>query len=138
MCFVTFREKQQLRFFIKYLHIKFHSFLGFQHGNGSSVKAIKLAILVILGLSFLNPKHLCLPNQLSRGYWQKRSVSTYLTWCQRRNLHIMPARIWNFFRQHLLYISLALLNRIQPILERLKENITKAWNLSIIDKSKWC
>ena len=39
----------------------------------------------ILGLSFLNPKDLCLPNQFSRGSLQKRSLSTYLTWCQRRN-----------------------------------------------------
>ena len=34
--------------------------------------------------------------------------------------------------------SLALLNRIQPILERLKENITKPCKPSIIDRSKWC
>ena len=39
----------------------------------------------ILGLSFLDPKDFCLPNQFSRGSWQKHSVSTYLTWCQRRN-----------------------------------------------------
>ena len=39
----------------------------------------------ILGLSFLDSKDLCLPNQFSRGYLQKCSVSTYLTWCQRRN-----------------------------------------------------
>ena len=35
-------------------------------------------------------------------------------------------------------VSLALLDRIQPILERLKENITKPWRPSFIDKSKWC
>ena len=36
-------------------------------------------------------------------------------------------------------VSLALLNRIQPILERLNENITKPWKPSIIDRSnKWC
>ena len=39
----------------------------------------------ILGLSFLDPEDLCLPNQFSRGHLQKRSVSTYLTWRQRRN-----------------------------------------------------
>ena len=39
----------------------------------------------ILRLSFLDPKDLCLPNQFSRGSRQKHSVSTYLTWCQRRN-----------------------------------------------------
>ena len=36
-------------------------------------------------LSFLDPRDLCLPNQFSRGSWQEQSVSTYLTWCQRRN-----------------------------------------------------
>ena len=35
-------------------------------------------------------------------------------------------------------VSLALLNRIQPILERLNENIMKPWKPSIIDRSKWC
>ena len=39
----------------------------------------------ILRLSFLDPKDLCLPNQFSRRSSQKRSVSTYLAWCQRRN-----------------------------------------------------
>ena len=39
----------------------------------------------ILGLSFLDPKDLCPPNQFSRGSLQKCSVSTYLTWYQRRN-----------------------------------------------------
>ena len=29
-----------MRFFIQDLHLKFNSFLGFQHGSGSSVKAI--------------------------------------------------------------------------------------------------
>ena len=45
----------------------------------------KSAIQAILGLGFLDPKDLCLPNQFLRGSWQKRSVSTHLTWCQRRN-----------------------------------------------------
>ena len=36
-------------------------------------------------------------------------------------------------------VSLALLKRTQPILERLNKNITKAWKASIIDRSKtWC
>ena len=34
--------------------------------------------------------------------------------------------------------SLALLNRIQPILERLKENIMQPWKPSITDRFKWC
>ena len=105
---LDFGRSSSWSFFIQDLHLKFHSFLGFWHGSGSSVKAIMplsatlplaiglkcfwflIALLVypkstILGLSFLNPKDLCLPNQFLRGSWQKRSVSTYLTWCQRRN-----------------------------------------------------
>ena len=36
-------------------------------------------------------------------------------------------------------VSFALLKRIQPILERLNENITRPWKPSIIDRSsKWC
>ena len=107
MCFVLFWEKQHLMsFFIQDLHLNFCSFLGcFQHGSGSSVKAIMpplaiglkifwflIALLLypksaipILGLSFLDPKDLCLPNEFSRRSWQKRSLGTYLTWCQRRN-----------------------------------------------------
>ena len=95
-------------FFIQDLHLSFHYFLDFQHGSGLSVKAIMrlsatfplaiglkcfwylIALLLypkstILGLSFLDPKDLCLPNQFSRGSWQKCSFSTYLTWYQRRN-----------------------------------------------------
>ena len=97
-----------MSFFIQDLHLNFYSFLGFQHGSGSSVREIMplsatlplaiglnfcwflIALLLysksaILGLSFLDPKDLCLPNQFSRGFWQKCSVNTYLTWCQRRN-----------------------------------------------------
>ena len=72
-----------MSFFIQDLHLNFHSFLGFQHGSGSSVKAIMrlsatlplaiglkcfcflIALLLypkstILGLSFLDPKDLSL------------------------------------------------------------------------------
>ena len=72
-----------MSFFIQDLHLNFHSFLGFQHGSDSSVKAIMrlsatlplaiglkcfwflIALLLypkstILGLSFLDPKYLCL------------------------------------------------------------------------------
>ena len=75
---------------LQHLHLNLHSFLGFRHGSGSSVKAIiplsatlplaiglkcfwfLIALLLypkstILGLSFLNPKDLCLPNQFPRG-----------------------------------------------------------------------
>ena len=79
-----------MTFFIQDLHLNFHSFLGFQRGSGSSVKAIMplsatlplaiglkccwflIALLLypkstILGLSILDPKDLYLPNQFSRG-----------------------------------------------------------------------
>ena len=68
-----------MSFFIQDLHLNFHSFLGFPHGSGSSVKAtlplaiglkcfwFLIALLLypkstILGLSFLDPKDLCLPS----------------------------------------------------------------------------
>ena len=110
---------------------------SFQQGSGLSVKAtmplsatLPLAVglnffwfltalllypkSAILGLSFLNPKDLCLPNQFSRGSWQKRSLSTYLTWCQRRNWvasmieltlifnpsYVCCPTIWTFSGQH--------------------------------------
>ena len=86
----------------------------------------------ILGLSFLDSKDLCLPNQFSRGYWQKHSVSTYLTWCQRRNWvasmieltlifnpsYVFRPAIWTFSDQHLfqnfLYVS--------------EQNFSQSWN----------
>ena len=56
MCFVLIWEKQQLMsFFIQDLQLNFHSFLGFQHGSGSSVKAIMLlsaALPLAIGLNF--------------------------------------------------------------------------------------
>ena len=98
----------------------------------------------IFGLSFLDPKDRCLPNQFSRRSWQERSVSTYLTGCQRRNLtayfqsFICLPRCKYFMASIFCKVSLALLNRIQAILERIKDNIAKPWKPSIIDRSKWC
>ena len=111
----------------------------------------------IFGLSFLDIKDLCLPIRFSRGSWQKRSVSTYLTSCQRRNWKlgsfndliintyfqsfICLPRYWyeQFPASIFCKVSLALLNRIQPILERLNKSITKQWKPSIIGRSnKWC
>ena len=46
-------------FFIQYLHLNFHSFLVFQHGSGSSVKAIMplLGTLPLaIGLNFFGFK----------------------------------------------------------------------------------
>ena len=48
-------------------------------------------------------------------------------------------RFEHFLANTFCKVFLALLNRIQPILERLNENITKPWKPSIIDRSnKWC
>ena len=72
-------------FFIQDLHLNFHSFLGFQHGNGFPNKAVmplsvtlpsaiglKYFWLLLLhpkstirGLSYLDPKDLRLLNQFS-------------------------------------------------------------------------
>ena len=44
-----------MSFFIQDLHLNFHSFLGFQHESGSSVKAIMLlsaALPLAIGLNF--------------------------------------------------------------------------------------
>ena len=79
-----------MSFFIQDLHLNFHSFLGFQHGSDSSVKAIMLLLPLVIGLkcfwflialllypkstilwlSFLDPKDLCLPNQFSKAFCQ--------------------------------------------------------------------
>ena len=161
MCFVIFWQKQLLMsFFIQDLHLTFHSLLGFQHGSGMSVKAILplsailpfvinlkcfwflIALLLyqkstILGLSFFNPKDLCLSTSFQRGSWQKHSVSTYVTYVKKK-LGSFNDLINDYFQsfirlpqyEHFLVsifckVSLALLNRIQPILKKLKENITK-------------
>ena len=160
MCFVLIWEKQQLMsFFIQDLHLNFHSFLGFQHGSDSSVNAIMLlsatlplaiglkcfwfliALLLypkstILGLSFLNPKDLCLPNQFSKAFCQyilnlmsKKKLGSFndliINTCFQSFICLPRYRYEHFLASIFCKVSLALLNRIQPILERLKENITK-------------
>ena len=40
-----------MSFFIQDLHLNFHSFLGFQHGSGSSVKAIMLPTISSITIS---------------------------------------------------------------------------------------
>ena len=92
-------------FFIQDLHLNFHSFLGFQHGSGSSVKAIMLlsaALPLAIDLNFClfviasllyrkSASHtsiiycLILKIFVYQTNFQKHSISTYLTWCQRRN-----------------------------------------------------
>ena len=54
LCF-NLGEEAVDEFFIQDLHLKFHSFLGFQHESGSSVKAIMLlsaALPLAIGLNF--------------------------------------------------------------------------------------
>ena len=44
-----------MSFFIQDLHLNFHSFLGFRHGSGSSVKAImplSATLPLAIGLNF--------------------------------------------------------------------------------------
>ena len=45
-----------MSFFIQYLHLNFYSFLVFQHGRGSSVKAIipfSATLPLAIGLNFV-------------------------------------------------------------------------------------
>ena len=161
-----------MSFFIQDLHLNFHCLLDFQHGSDSSVKAIMplsatlplaiglkcfwflIALLLypkstILGLSFLDPKDLCLPNQFSKAFCQyilnlmsKKKLGSFndliINTCFQSFICLPRYRYEHFLASIFCKVSLALLNRIQPILERLKENITKPWKPLIIDRSKWC
>ena len=57
ICHIFFKLrgcKTLMGFFIQDLHLNFHSFLGFQHRSGSSVKAIMLlstALPLAIGLN---------------------------------------------------------------------------------------
>ena len=103
----------------------------------------------ILGLSFLDPKDLCLPNQFSKAFCQyilnlmsKKKLGSFndliINTCFQSFICLPRYRYEHFLASIFCKVSLALLNRIQPILERLKENITKPWKPLIIDRSKWC
>ena len=158
-----------MSFFIQDLLLNFHSFLGFQHGSGSPIEAIMplsatlplaiglkyfwflIALLLypkstILGLSFLDPKDLYLPNQFSKAFCQyilnlmsKKKLGSFndLINAYFQSFICLP-RYEHFLASIFCKVSLALLKRIQPVLEKLKENITKSWKLLIIDRSKWC
>ena len=118
-----------MSFFIQYLHLNFHSFLGFQRGSGSSVKAIMrlsatlplaiglkcfwflIALLLypkstILGLSFLDPKDLCLPNQFSKAFCQyilnlmsKKKLGSFNDWINAyfQSFICLPPHAMNIF-----------------------------------------
>ena len=54
-CYILGEAAVDEVFFIQDLHLNFHSSLGFQHGSGSSVKAIMLlsaALPLAIGLNF--------------------------------------------------------------------------------------
>ena len=127
MCFVLIWEKQQLMSLLfQDLHLNFHSFLGFQHGSSSSVKVIMrllplaiglkcfwflIALLLypkstILGLSFLDPKDLCLPNQFSKGFCQyilnlmsKKELGSFNDWIKAyfQSFIFLPLHNMNIF-----------------------------------------
>ena len=133
MCYVLIWEKQQLMsFFIQDLHLNFHSFLGLQHGSGSSIKGIMLlsaALPLPIGLNLLVCNSINVISKVShmdylssilkilvyQTSFEKRSVRTYLTWCQSGNgvtsmieltLIFNPSyaccpAIWTFSGQHL-------------------------------------
>ena len=105
---------------------------------------------IILGLSFLDlrslptkpvfkrilTKALCqyilnLVSKKKLGSFNDLIINTYF-----QSFICLPRyRYEHFLASIFCKVSLALLNRIQPILERLKENITKPWKPSIIDRS---
>ena len=59
--------------------------------------------------------------------------------CLQSFIYLPRYQYEHFLASTFCKVFLALLNRIQPILERLNENITKPWKPSIIDRSnKWC
>ena len=155
-----------MSFFIQDLHLNFHSFLGFQHGSGSSVKVIMrllplaiglkcfwflIALLLypkstILGLSFLDPKDLCPPNQFSKEFCQyilnlisKKKLGSFNDWINTYFQSFMCLLQYEHFLVSIFCkVSLALLNRIWPISKRVQENIMKSWKPLISDRYKWC
>ena len=89
-------DQQLMSFVIQDLPLNFHSFLGFPHGSGSSVKEIMLlsavlplaidlnflvcnSIIVISKEPYLDYFSSILKISAYQTSFQKRSVSTYLT-----------------------------------------------------------
>ena len=48
-CYILGEAAVDKFFFVQDLHLNFYSFLGFQHGSGSSVKAIMLLLPLEIG-----------------------------------------------------------------------------------------
>ena len=133
-----------MSFFIQDLHLNFHSFLGFQRGSDSSDKVIMRLLPLAIGLKcfwFLIALLLYLKSTILGLSFLDLEIFAYQTSFQE---DLDKSFLSRYQYEHFLASifckgSLALLNRIQPILERLSENITKPWKPSIIDKSnKWC
>ena len=159
-------------FFIQDLHLNSHSFLGFQHGNGSSVKAITISNITISDWfeMFLFSNSIIVIPKVNHTWvifpHSKRSLLTKLVFkriltkafCQYilnlmskkklgsfndlinayfQSLICLP-RYEHFLASIFCKVFLELFNQIQPILERLKANITKPWKPSVIDRSNLC
>ena len=129
-------------FFIQDFHLNFHSFLGFQHGSGFSVKAIMLLLPLVIGLECfcILTKAFCqyILNLMSKkklGSFNDLIINSYFQFF----ISLSWYRCEHFLASIFCKVFLALLNRVPPILERLNENIMKPWKPSIIDKcNKWC
>ena len=152
------------------LHLNFHSFLGFQHASGSSVKVIMRLLPLAIGLKcfwllialllqlrstdYLSMILRSLPTKpVFKRILAKAFCHYILNLMSKKKLGSFNDLVFNTYFQSLIYVcpsmvchdilgitvSLALLSKIQPILERLNKNITKPWKPSIIDRSnKWC
>ena len=95
----------------------------------------------MLGLSFLHPEDLCITKLvferiLTKAFCQyilnlmsKKKLGSFndliINTCFQSFICLPRYRYEHFLASIFCKVSLALLNRIQPILERLKENITK-------------
>ena len=117
-----------LRFTFKLLFV-----LGFEHGSGTSVKAIMqllplaiglrcfwfLIVLflylksTILGSSFLDLKDLCLPNQFSRGSW--RSFQYILNLMSKKELGSLNDLIINTYFQSFICLPRYRMNIFCPV-----------------------
>ena len=135
--------------FIQDLHLNFHSFLGFRHGSGSSVKAImplSATWPLTIGLKcfwflIVNRTWIIFPWFLrslpTKPVFEKISTKAFCqyipTLMSKKKLGsfndlinaffqslICLARYERFLFSIFCKVSLALLNKIQPILERLK------------------
>ena len=138
------------------LHLNFHSFLGFQHGSGSSVKVIMQLLPLAIGLKcfwfliglllylrsadYISSILRSLPTKpVFKRILAKAFCQYILNLMLKKKLGSFNDLITNTYFQSFIYVcpsmvchdilgitvSLALLSKIQLILERLNKNITK-------------